>query len=84
MVSMMHVCFAGLAVAKPPVYVPSREGTPHMFQLHAVVHSVSPNTGERTTANLKFEGIHFSHTGNAAALHVPAACSGARSHPKHM
>jgi hypothetical protein len=37
---------AGLAVPKPPVYVPARDGTPHMFQLQAVGDAVSPNTGK--------------------------------------
>jgi len=41
---------AGRAVAKPPVYVASRDGEPHMFQRHAEIHSISPQTGraERT------------------------------------
>eukprot|EP00879_Flechtneria_rotunda_P028306 GHRR01030405.1.p1 GENE.GHRR01030405.1~~GHRR01030405.1.p1 ORF type:complete len:374 (+),score=82.52 GHRR01030405.1:524-1645(+) len=33
------------AVPEPPVYVPSRAGVQHMFQLHAQVDSVTPSTG---------------------------------------
>jgi uncharacterized protein (DUF58 family) len=50
---------AGLAVAKPPVYVPARDGTPHMFQLHAVVDNISPHTGEQQHVQQQQAGCYY-------------------------
>eukprot|EP00775_Hariotina_reticulata_P007195 gene7195-7409_t len=50
----------GRAVIKPPAYVASRDGVPHMFQMHAEIHSITPQTGSTAGGTLlTITGIGF-------------------------
>lgn len=73
-----HVAYvAGIAVARAPVYTAARDGTPHMFQLHAQVDAVSPNAGEQlmgANGSNTSSGAYVAHLCQSSNRHCHALC----------